>query len=1432
MPKRATLIVLLQFFWISLSASPNCTFEHLSTSDGLSHGSVSAMIKDSRGFMWFATWDGINRYDGHTFKTFKPGKDKPVSNRIEKIKEDAYGNIWVVTYDSKAFRLNRQSEIFDPVPALSDSLSALAIQSISILPTGDVWLLTNTHGTLQIITDTLTNQFNTIDHHTESEASLPGNSVYSVNRDNTGKIWINTDEGLACYLQNKKNGIEPEALPEGIKKLLKKYSITVLHDTPSNLFMGTSEGSLLIFNHLNNNLVNFTFNNTHSISHISGNNHKLFLGTKGNGLFFFDTFTNKINQHYKQNEINFVLKTYPDTHGMLWIESSLPGISKIDTQTGAFKHYEQKLSVPSDIRSNAQCGIMEDDQNIVWLTLKGGGFGYYNHKTDEVEYFYNEPENPKSKVSNFVNCFYKYNDVLWMSTYFKGIEKVTFIDEHFRHIQPAPQSNLSIANEVRAIMEDSRGFLWVATKDQTLYILNEKAETVKTIKKLNDKPIGRIYTMTETSNGTIYLGTKGNGLFTLKREGNNNFDTKHYTHNENDHYSISNNNIYTIVEDRNHQIWIGTYGGGVNLLKKEQFIHFKNEMTNYPANHALKVRNIATASNGDLWIGTTEGLLTMKTDSSSTINFTLFNHENNNTNGLQGNDIFCIVCDRNGDMWLSSMGGGLAKVLNDPSKNNVLECETFTRNNGLPSDMVFTIIPDSKGRLWMSTENGIAAFNPSNNHFSTYEQYDGMRTPGFSEGAATQRSDGSICMGANNGMYLFYPASFVNSATKTDILFTGFSLFGKEVLPGEKSPLKKSITETQNVKITHNQNVFGITWAALDFKRQDKFQFEYMLEGYDNEWRFARAGNMAGYTRVPPGNYTFKVRFASPAITETNEVKTLAIYISPPLWKTKWAYIIYLLLAIIAVEMARRIITTMIQLRNNVVIEREITNAKLDFFTNISHELRTPITLILGPTKELATKEQLTEKGKSYTSIINQNALRLLKMVNQLLDLRKIQHHKMELSLTNVDIQDIVSETFNNFKQAAFDKNIHFVLKQTSKNLKANIDREKFVSVLFNLLSNALKFTNDNGKIEVNTQEYSKNHSVNIEICDKGTGITKEEEETLFKAFASRPSGNNQPGTGIGLALSKELMHLHKGDISYRPTPGGGATFTITLPLSKTPITATETRQMSPSGRPAAMQTKASTSKQPSHPLLLIVEDNTDLLQFLSLQLGDHYRVETAKNGIEGFEKALLLQPDLILSDVMMPEMDGIEMLDKLKNNFETSHIPIVLLTAKASVESKIEGLKYGADAYLTKPFNSKQLSAQLNNLLLQRNRLREAFSGAEKRPTVGNKLSITDEDAHFLNLVRSIIEENIEIPAFKTSVFYTQTGMGRSKFYNKLKGLTGLSPVDFIREIRLNKAHEMLQNGRYNVSETASLNGFSDAAYFSRCFKEKFGMPPSKIIR
>lgn len=1450
-------ILILQCFLKTffVSAQFNCLFDHYSQENGLSHGTITAITKDSKGYLWFGTWDGINKFDGYKFTTYKtrPGDTLNLSsNRINEIIEDKYGFLWIKSYDNKIFRFDRQTEIFNAV--LKKQVN---IEDIFKSRLGDIWLISPDSGLYRAITNTQNSSYKIFHYLEQNEQSgNTRNNISSVYEDAYNNIWILLNKGINCLKYNPNgNNYETNNDIYKINKIINNETVNSIIKWDDKIWFGTNKGNVFYYDFVRQIVKNANLPNSASVSIIRASGKgTLYIATMGNGLIEYNPVNQEIVNHFKKPEIKNIVYIFVDSEGLVWIETERKGVTKLNPDSKKISYIYQETDVGNTLQLRNRCSFHEDNHQVLWIILKDGGFGYYNRKTRNLDYFYNKPGSSDKMISNFVTRFYRdqSDKILWLSTYYKGIEKITFLESRFRFHTLEPNPTNQITNEVRALFEDSKGNLWIGTKEGKLYILNKNHDVIKIFFENNNLDNGLVYSIMEDNEKNIWLAAKNGGLYKISLE-NGLYRFTRYMHDPEDKNSLSSNDVYTVIQDKKGRIWAGTYGGGLNILEKKDgqttFKNSNNSFHKYPVKYGNRIRHLQEDSNGRIWIGSTEGLLMVNPEQNSPDDY-IFHHYRKTPGEpdcLGNNDVYCIFKDRADTIWLGTLGGGLHKMIHYPVAEEQPRFQIFTREDGLPSDVILSIQCDNRNNIWMSTENGISQFNRETKLFRNYDEYDGLHKTTFSEAASCKRSSGEIYFGSFHGFYSFLPGEFTEKKKPVNLELTNFQLFYRDMKPGETdSPLSYSISETDKIELNYDQTVFTVEYVALEYRAQHKIHYSYILKGFEDTWHNVKNQRIATYTNIPPGKYLFKVKVTNPELKGRFSEEQLQIVINPPPWKTAVAYIIYVVLLIIIIEIARRIITTMMRLRHKVAVEKEMTDLKMRFFTNISHELRTPLTLILSPTEELLNSEKLTSTGIEYLYLVRKNAKRMQRLINQLLDFRKIQHKKMILKLTNIDIVLFVREICQNFMELASGKNITYTIESEIEEQKIWFDESKIDTVVFNLLSNAFKFSSEQSEVKVNIRVNQAKNQVEIHVSDQGIGIPKEKSETIFRRFETLDNSEKlcSVGTGIGLSLSKELIDLHNGDIWFTSIEGKGTTFSIALKPGKAHfnpdlVTFIE-NQDKQENKPVRMQNKKTcVEKQNNIPeidsqcrVLLIVEDNTDLRQFIkSLFLGSS-RVEEAADGIEGLSKAKTIMPDIIISDVMMPKMDGIELTDKLKSDFETSHIPVIILTAKSSIESQLQGLKYGADAYITKPFNSQYIVARVENLMQQRSLLVSKYSEQVKLSDIAKQeITVTDRDSEFIKTVVETIDKNLSNSNFTIENIAEETGLGRTSFFKKVKGLTGVAPVEFVKNFRLNKSARLLETGQYNISEVSFMVGFSEPGYFSKCFKEKFNCSPSMYL-
>lgn len=765
----------------------------------------------------------------------------------------------------------------------------------------------------------------------------------------------------------------------------------------------------------------------------------------------------------------------------------------------------------------------------------------------------------------------------------------------------------------------------------------------------------------------------------------------------------------------------------------------------------------------------------------------------------------------------------------------------------------------------MSTENGISKFIPDEERFENYDDRSITFRVRFSEAASAVTSKGKMLFGASNGIFMFDPDSINKSRFVPPIVLSKLVIANQDIVPGEGSVLKVGLDDTKELVLSHKENIFAIQYAALDYTNPQNIQYAYILEGFEHQWTYADRLRNATYTNLPKGHYTFKVRSTNSDGVWVDNTRFLDIVVLPSFWETPLAYFLYVLFILLVIFVAVYILFTIYRLKHEVSVEQQVSDIKLRFFTNISHELRTPLTLIAGPVEYVLKNSKLPEDAREQLVVVERNTNRMLHLVNQILDFRKIQNKKMKIQVQRVNVVAFVRKVMDNFESLAEEHNIDFLFETEKDELYLWVDEDKLEKIVFNLLSNAFKYTPGGKLIRVFIHE--DEGTVSVGVQDQGIGIAENKKKSLFVRFENLVDKNlfNQASTGIGLSLVKELVEMHKAVISVDSKLGEGSCFKVdflkgkehyddtvefiledsatsssmTIPAPVMDATASVIPIVNPDEDIQDEESEEASNKE----VMLLVEDNQELRVFLRTIFSSTYRVVEAADGMEGWSKALKFVPDIIISDVMMPEKDGIEMTKELRADMTTSHIPIVLLTAKTSIESKLEGLEYGADDYITKPFSATYLKARVENLLSQRRKLQSLYrdnlmnnthvsslSTSEEAATEEEKLpDMSPNDRKFMDKLVELMEANMDNGDLVVDDLVREVAVSRSVFFKKLKTLTGLAPIEFIKEMRINRAAQLIETGEFNMTQISYMVGINDPRYFSKCFKSKLGMTPTE---
>ncbi|WP_158085360.1 hybrid sensor histidine kinase/response regulator transcription factor [Niastella vici] len=1443
---------------ITVQGQPKYKVEQYSTEQGLSHRRVNCMLKDREGFMWFGTWDGINRFDGHAFVSFKSSPEDKYqlgNSRIARIVEDQSGHLWVQAYDYQIYRFDKRTEQFLPLSTLLNSDHKIEFNNILQAADGWVWLQTKNDGIFCVSQSDLSKE-HIIQYQKShsSQSSQPSQSFFHTDKEN--RIWIGTPDGLSC-LQRSSAGIYtnskmvPPAMAAGI-------NCTAVEEDADQVYVGLADGRLIIFEKRSK---------TFAVRKIAAGRINALLRSTQSAVLYASTSLGEVVMVNLNNQqittTNYrpaenLSSLYEDKTGGLWIEPEKLGAIRFDPQHRSFQLFLQNTgNILSDV-NNRYFWVLEDYKGTVWVSMKSRGFGYFNATSKSLEYVLTTPEGTNYQLpANIIGHYYDSAGILWLTTKDARLVKIVIHDNDFEQQHLVDQESATSGNEVRVMYNDHQGRLWLGMKMSPLNVFQNNKPVKGLFENEPAEGLVGVYSILQDSRGNIWLGTKGNGLYQATPV--NKEQTRYRLHHFQSHKGVTDslpfNQLYALLEDKQGRIWIGSLDNGLALIEQHatgtRFIQTGNAFTNYPQGAFQNIRTMSLDKDGNIWIGTTNGLLVLDANEqhNPVYQYKTYSTIPGNKESLGNNDILFIYRDTKNKMWLSTSGGGFCEARGD-KPFQALRFRNYTTKDGLPNDYILCCAEDSEGNLWLATENGLSKFNPGTQIFRNFDSYDALPPKiAFSEASVTKEQAGKhLFFGTITGYLSFDPQQINASRIKAAIAFTGLQINNEDVGPKANAHLLQTdINYSSQLSLQYNQNIISIYYAILDHRGSgDRQGFAYRLMGFDSTWHNDWQFRKATYTNLPPGKYVFEVKSLSTDLYSNQPYKRLAITILPPPWKTGWAYLIYALLIGVLLFFIRRYALAMIRLRNKIAVEQKLAALKMHFFTNVSHELRTPLTLIVNPLEQVAKKGELTPEMSSYIEVARKNASRLVRFINQLLDLRKVQSDKATLRISRLEIVTFVKKIAEHFTEAARSKRINLEIVAGEKELIAWVDAEKLDVVVYNLLANAIKFTPEGRSIKIFIGTIANDQRFSIAVHDQGPGVPKGKLEEIFELFqeGAHANGRELKGAGIGLALSREFVALHGGKIWAENNKDGGLTVTVKLrsgsghyrqkevsfvdlpqsvPVIEKPIEQQILSQIEGNDLPRNQEA----------PLVLLVEDNDELRAFIKTQLSEYYTVETAKDGEEGLQKAISCTPDLIVSDIMMPKMDGLQMLDKVKNDVHTSHIPVVLLSAKYSIESQIEGLKYGADYYITKPFNNEFLIASIDNLLRQRKKLFEAL--VEKKKTIElspEPVVLTSKDETFLKEVIKVVESKMEDPDFNIDAVAETMAFSRTNFYKKFKSLTTLTPMEFVRDMRLQRAKQYLDAGGHNISEVAYLTGFSNPKYFSTCFKEKYYVSPSDYIR
>lgn len=1388
------------------SQSETFRFEQIKAELGLDQGTITAILQDRKGFMWFGTWLGLAKYDGYEVRFFKQSAGNGLgSNKVTALLEDRKGRLWVGTSNAGLYLFDREKERF------------IAYQ-----------------------------------REPDNANSLSNNNVWALCEDDEGFIWIGTDKGLNRLDPDQRRFSHFYRQPGDENSLSNDFIYSLCASPDGSVWIGTIDGL--------NRIVRKPNRQGWQVMR-----YEIAPPSVGNTEFHHFIYRIRVALHE------------PNT---LWIgtKSGLKKATYAPGQTGrwqSIRHFEYHPANPASLSNNYVTDIWERKaDSTLWLATFHG-LNRMTLRDTQFRRFYSGDDDRYSITNNTVRSLYEdRGGIFWIGTE-KGVNRINFKAKPFYHLSPDPVKNSNRNITASLVRSRAKAGLWVGTRGGGLLFLpmengqlrQNKIEPIQLQKRNTSTAAAMTSYLILDRKGNIWMSTHGAGVWRFSE--NRPPPAGPVTHFfKGSNPALPDNYVMTVFESEKNGVWLGMWDAGLCRYdeSEQRFQQFAQSddagAFNFKAFPNVNMLETKEGQRSILWVATRGGgLLKLFYNAQNKTLEVLahYTHKEADSGSICHDVVNYLFLDRHKNLWIGTEGGL------DMLAPGAQTFRHFSEKNNAVNDIVRGILEDNEGNIWYSTQTGGISCLTPDGETVTFTSTGDLQGNYFYEPAnCSLPSIGMMVFGGVNGLTLFDPSKIQKNQTVPAVAITGFRLFNKPVSPGQYSEsgrliLDKSIGESPQITLEYAQNVLAFEFAALQYDYPEKNRFAYLLEGFNKDWTYVDAGQrLAQYTNLPHGDYTFLVKATNSDGVWNPTPVSVKLCILPPWWQTWWAYLSYSLFALGVIYGIRRVELTRFDLRKKLAIERverekveELSQMKTQFFTNISHELRTPLTLIISPLEQLIREARTTRTFYQTFTLMHHNASRLLTMINQLLDIRKGEEGMTKLHVTEEDFVPFIEEIVLSFKSWAIQREIDLVFMSEAPALNVWFDREQMEKVAYNLLSNAFKFTPDKGRVRVEVLVAGEGASrfVCLRVNDTGSGIPEDQQNRIFERFyqvadqAPVRSGQEGIGTGIGLALVKLLVERHHGRVEVASKPGEGSTFSVFLPLGNAHFAAADIQKLPANAEPASSYfSLAAFEKSPdaAAPVvetngttiakkyqLLVVEDNEDIRLFLRQSLESHYEIAEAADGKSGLAFALENPPDLVISDVAMPEMDGIELCKTLKTNVLTSHIPVILLTARTSLIFKIDGLETGADDYITKPFNMHLLQLRIRNLIQIREKLREKYNRQLdlKMPEPAPDASI--DDAFLANLIQKI-ESNLEDSEFSVDQLAASVLLSRMQLYRKLKAITDQTPHDLIRTCRLRKAAELLATGQYTVAEITYKVGYTDLKHFREQFRKQFGVSPS----
>ncbi|WP_242157274.1 two-component regulator propeller domain-containing protein [Aestuariivivens sediminis] len=1331
------------------------------------------------------------------FKKLSINEGLPHSD-VTSIVQDSLGFMWFGTYNGLCRFDGYETKVFRYSQDDNNSISNNRILSLLSDSSNNLWIGTELGGLNKL--NLTTQQLQRMRYDSLDDNSISSNQVTAIFEDSNGTIWVGTNKGLN-ELKNDafKHYLNPNTLVN-----------TIISDGKDVLWIGTGEG-LIYFNtrtksHLFYGSVQYGTVNAILQDRLHPN--ILYLGM-GSGLYQFD----KLTKTFTRMRSEEVLSVSYDHRSNIWYGTRNNGVFKLST-TGEVEHYQKNKMLAQSLSNNEVSSLYEDYSGVLWVGTLGGGVNQYNTRQKKFKLYKIRPDQENTISSDVIICFNETNDhKLWIGTRGGGLNVLDRDTGKFHVFDSFRSDNDLDCNNISALYHDDKNNLLVGAWGG-LFLLDPAAQ--KNI-------------ITKKQPAYIDLLSK---------------------------WDIEPVSIFKIAMDSDGHVWLCTHHGLIEFIPDEIGSYEKGVIKRYRQSDAYE--SISDDRITDImiehiehdtkliWVGSRNGLNRMIVKNDTLTSLHKIYHDPKKRNGLRANYISFLHKDSSGHFWVGTLGGGLNRMTSGRSSTeNEFTFEAYTQNNGLVNNDVEGLLEDSKGNLWLSGE-GITKFNYQNNTFRHYTVEDGLQSNSFKIWAAFKNDNGELIFGGINGFNMFNPDSIVDNPIPPKVCITELKIFNNDVEPYEKISneviLSKTISHTGRIALKHSLNNFTLGFSALHYTSPQSNKFKYKLEGADEDWTMASGDKRSiSYANLNTGDYTLKVMAANSDGIWGKPI-SMDINICPPWWLSKFAYAVYALMIIGLLLLFRKYSLIRVQEKNRLQLEgvlrkqeEEVNQIKLRFFTDISHEIRTPLSLIVGPIKELVAESNIGMKVRKKIALAHRNINMLMRLTDEIMDFSKYEKGQMGLHAAKGDLVSFINEITLFFEHIALRRKITYSFSSNEKEIWVWHDRNKLEKVIFNLLNNAFKFTPDEGEISVQCTKNEEERTVEVAVYNSGIGIPDHEISHIFERYYQIDNHTKHTGSGIGLSLSKFIIEQHKGKIWAESEMDKYAVFKFTLLLGKDHLGEHEMvskhfeserpEYYHPQQQLVLQEDQVFIGEDGGKSNILVVEDNDDLRRYIKDNLSKYFNIYEANNGEEALNITSKRTFDLIISDVMMPKMDGIMLCRKLKTSINTSHIPIILLTARTSLIYKLDGYSTGADDYITKPFNIELLVVRTNNLINSRKKLRENFK--KDYLTEPQHVTVTSLDEKILQKCLDSIENNMSNTEFSVEELCMDVGLSRSQLYRKIKALTNLSINNFIKTVRLKRAAQILGQDNSSVVDVMDSVGFSNSSYFTRSFKSEFGCTP-----